>query len=171
MPYNEFIQFTENILPLNVAQFLNQKSANFNDVHNYYSETTGYFNESTVQSVMFMAMNVWINQNEIENHWLIRTEVQYPGFENIADIWATYDPGMGAASIRNIAFELKADFRADHVNEDIDVLDAVAGVVNPPINRGYACYVAQVGNDQWTQLIDQPTQPQTVATNQISVIF
>lgn len=168
MPFQELQNFIQNNLADNVADYLNAKSANFPNVGDYYAQGNNYFNESTVQSAMFQCINTWITAGvENHNHFLIRTEVLYPGFNNIADLWITYNNGAGAS---NIAIELKTDFIAHSVNEDIELLDAIDGVVNPVFNSAYAFYTVQVGHNGWTDYIDDPVG-QNVMSIPISVIF
>jgi hypothetical protein len=103
----------------------------------------------------------------VQPHYLIRTEVRYPGFNNIADLWITYDDNDGADP-SNIAMELKVDFNAGSVNQDIELLDAQAGLQNPPFDNGYACYTFQ--NAGWTGGIDNPIEG-AVRCVPIEVVF
>ncbi|WP_417457188.1 hypothetical protein [Kordiimonas sp.] len=154
MPLQEMNDYISNNLSNDVALYLNRKVQNFHNVAQYYSPS-GYFNEYTVQAVAFQCINAWITANENINHYLVRTEVAYGGFANRADIMITYDTGNGA---HNIALEFKANFSAASVNEDVDLLDAIRGVQNPPIDDGYACYIIRFGHGGWADQIDEPLQ-------------
>lgn len=170
MPFAQMNAYIVNGLPADVAAYLDPKSANFPNVADYYAPNNGYFNEDTIKGVMFQCLNAWIAGHENANHYLVRTEVQYPGFENIADIWIVYDAGVQDVAAQNIAIELKANFAAESVNQDIELLDAMAGVQDPVFDNAYACYVVQQGHGGWTNYIDEPVAPD-VASVGITVVF
>jgi len=152
MPYADIDNFVANNLAGQVAAYLDAKTVNFPNVNQYYSNY-GYFNEATVQGVMFGCLKAWITVNENVNHVLLLSEFDYPHFNNRADLAVVYDNGGGPS---RLFVELKADFVAGSVNTDIGVLDAVASLQNSPLNDGYAFYVYRNANAGWTNNIDDP---------------
>lgn len=152
MPYAAINNFVANNLAGQVAVYLNAKVANFPNVNQYFSNH-GYFSEATVQGVMFGCLKEWLAANENANHVLLLSELDYPHFQNRADLAVIYDNGGGPS---RLFIELKADFTAASVNEDIEVLDAVASLQNTPLTDGYAFYVYRNGQAGWTQHIDDP---------------
>jgi len=158
MAFAQLNQYIQQQLALDVAAYLNPKSQFFPHVQNYYAQNTGYFNEDTVKCVMFQCINAYITNYETSNHYLVRSEVPYPGFGNIADLWITYDTGLGAPA-QNVAMEMKADFDADSVDEDVNLLDMLAGSNHSPFDIAYACYVVRQGHNGWATFIQGPTQP------------
>ena len=159
MPYAAINNFVTNTLAGQVAAYLDPKAANFPNVNQYYS-AHGYFNEATVQGVMFGCLKEWIAGNENANHVLLLSEINYPHFNNRADLAVIYDNGGGPS---RLFIELKADFTADSVNTDIGVLDTVATLQNGPLTDGYAFYVYKNANPGWTQYIDNPIEQNVFA--------
>jgi len=157
MPYAQIDQYVSNTLAGDVATILNNKAANFPNVAAYYSPTTGYFYEQTVQAVMLGCLDAWLSGNENVNHWLLLSEFDYPGFTNRADIAVIYDNGGGGAASR-LFIELKADFTPQSVDDDIEVLDTIASAQHSPITDGYAFYVSHTGDAGWRRSIDDPIE-------------
>ncbi len=155
MPYAEIDNFVDNNLAGQVAAYLNPKNANFPNVDDYFSQYD-YFNEATVQGVMFGCLKDWITANENVNHVLLLSEQVYPGFNNRADLAVIYDNGGGPS---RLFIELKADFTAASVDGDIEVLDTIASDMNSPLTDGYAFYVYKVNDAGWTNAIDDPIEP------------
>lgn len=155
MPFVNINNYIVNTLATDVSNYLNVKVNGFPNVANYYGGY-GYFTEGTVRDVMFACLYNWLNNNENPAHVLLLSEVDYPEFHNRADLAVIYDNGAGP---RSIYIELKADFNANSVDLDINLLDLVAGSMNSPLDDGYAFYVVRAGNTGWTNNIDGPTQP------------
>ncbi|HEV2915165.1 MAG TPA: hypothetical protein VGX92_17945 [Pyrinomonadaceae bacterium] len=159
MPFAQINNYLANTLPGDVANYLNAKNANFANVQNYWG-FYNYFTESTVRDVMFACIYNWLIANEVPADVLVVSEVTYPGFNNRADLAVIYDAGAGP---QRTYIEVKADFNANSVDLDIDLLDAVSGAVNSPLNRGYAFYVVKSNNLGWANLIGPPTAADVTA--------
>lgn len=159
MPYPQIDNYVSGQLAADVAAYLAVKTANFPNIGAYYAPS-GYFNEYTVQAAMFICLDRWLTANENPNHFLLLSEFNYPNFVNRADIAVIFNSGAGPS---NLFIELKADFTPQSVNNDIDVLDAVAGLQNSALTDGYAFYVYRLANAGWTRNIDIPTAPNVYA--------
>ncbi|HEV2915166.1 MAG TPA: hypothetical protein VGX92_17950 [Pyrinomonadaceae bacterium] len=157
MPYAQITNYIDNTLSGDVAAYLDAKRNNFANVQNYWG-LNNYFTESTVRDVMFACIYNWLIANENPAHVLVVSEVRYPGFNNRCDLAVIYDAGAGGGASRAY-IEVKADFNANSVDLDINLLDAVASVYNSPLTNGYAFYVAKNNNLGWVNAINAPIQP------------
>lgn len=179
MPYQEFIDYLDNAddggFAADVAAYLNDKVANFNDVADYFSPRPDpdpdYFNEATVQGAMFLVLNEWTQgDDENEDHYLIRMEIFYRGGPQNApyraDIWVTYDNNDDDP--RNVVFELKTDFQPESVNADVGKLENNLDQNFNDFDLGYAAYIYDPENDGWCANIDAPMN-EDVATIPIPV--
>lgn len=153
MPFAQINNYLAGQFIVDVANYLNGKRANFRNVANYCNPNTLYFTEGTVKGVMFACISNWLVANEVAADVLVVSEVRYPGFNNWADLAVVYDNGNGP-SITYI--EVKADFNPHSINLDIALLDDVSGVMNSPLDQGYAFYMVKNNNQGWVNNVDAP---------------
>jgi hypothetical protein len=151
MPFKEINTYIKTTLANDTASYLNEEAANFKGVKQYFGNN-GYFNEATVQGVMFALLKARIADDLAADTLLVVSQVKYPGFDNIADLAVIANED----GVQRIYIELKVDFNAESVDRDIEVLDAVASVDESPLTKGYAFYLAFSNNLGWTGTISKP---------------
>lgn len=155
MTFATMQHYVEENLAGEAAAFLDLRACAFSG----YFGRDDYFNEDTVKSVMSRLLSNWIAANDPGETAMVFTELPYTGFDNRADIGVVYLTRDGRpAPTQTLYIELKTDFYVDSVNNDINLLDLIAGVGNSPITQAYAFYTVFEDEDRWTQGIERPTQ-------------
>lgn len=168
MAFQNVNNYIGNNLAADTAGLLNLWVANFPNVQGFYGPN-GYFNEATVQAAMYTSIVNWVANQAVNNQaanissatTLVLSEARYSGYANVADLAVVYNDG--AHPVQTIYIELKTDFNVNSVDNDINLLDLIAGAMNSPVAEGYVFYTVINGNAGWAGQIGGPTQANVTA--------
>lgn len=148
MTYYDINQYVENHLADDVAAYLDDKIENFIDIDDFFGGNN-YLNEATVQAVMVHLLWTFVEQNETTDHVMIMTEFLYPGTGNRADIVLIHR--AEDEPTYTMFMEVKADFAADSVEEDAQLLEEIFSTFDQEDEEnadGYCFYLTHNGAPQ-----------------------
>ena len=168
MAYNTLLNYVRNDMAMNVAAYANGQY-NYPNIGQLVRPATHYFTEDTLKCMIYQNLTAWINAQNDHDRFLIRSEVGAPGVLGArrGDLVITYTNQYDQRS--TLWIEIKSDFRALSVDQDITALEELSG--NGAFEDGFAVYFVQAGNEGWVNAINPVIGVGNVQRRQITVVF